>query len=189
MNNSQAVSQAPQGAHMITTWRGRIGSAVISALVGGLIGWALSLTVGSNPQRWPWIAIGALALGSTGLLLWEKRIAPHIYGPNAKTPKDRKALDAFGAALRKGKQAERVLDNGTFATQALLKWEVWAEKSISRRAGPAYAGLFASADGVSAADPVPDHIKYRPTTIVDIWKRTNKKMNWLRYQIKSGPHL
>lgn len=174
---------------MITTWRGRIGSAVISALVGGLIGWALSLTVGSDPQRWPWIAIGALALGSIGLLLWEKRIAPHIYGPNAKTRKDRKALDAFGAALRKGKRAERALDNDPFGTQALLDWELWAERSISRRAGPAYAGLFASADRATVADPVPNHIKLRPTTVVDVWTRTNKKMNWLRYQIKSGPHL
>lgn len=174
---------------MITTWRGRIGSAVISALVGGLIGWALSLTVGSNPQRWPWIAIGALALGAIGLLLWEKRIAPHIYGPNAKTPKDRKALDAFGAALRKGKLAERALDNDAHATQPLLKWELRAEKSISRRAGPAYAGLFASADGVSDADAVPNHISFSPTTTVDVWKRTDKKMKWLRYQIESGPHL
>jgi hypothetical protein len=54
------------------TWRGRIGATLLCGLVGALIGYVLSETQGSHPQRWPWVVVGAVLVAALGLLLWER---------------------------------------------------------------------------------------------------------------------
>jgi hypothetical protein len=52
-------------------WRWRLGLAILAMIGGALIGWALSLTQGSQARHWPWVAIGGLTALAIGLIAVE----------------------------------------------------------------------------------------------------------------------
>lgn len=47
----------------------RLGSGIVLLILGGVVGVGSSLTTGSRPEHWPWIAGGALLVLGTGLML------------------------------------------------------------------------------------------------------------------------
>jgi hypothetical protein len=67
-----------------------VGSGLVVIIVGAVIGWALSLTQGSHPSRWPWVLVGAVA--GAGLFLWVWHLSIRRRHPPGQTP----GIDAPG---------------------------------------------------------------------------------------------
>jgi hypothetical protein len=54
------------------SWTGPAGWSLVSGVALAVVGWALSLTVGQNVQRWPWILAGAVAGVGTMLIFYDR---------------------------------------------------------------------------------------------------------------------
>jgi hypothetical protein len=54
------------------SWTGPAGWSLVSGVAFAVFGWALSLTVGQNVQRWPWILAGAAAGVGVMLIFYDR---------------------------------------------------------------------------------------------------------------------
>jgi MFS family permease len=171
---------------MDATWRGRIGSSIIGAVVGALIGYALSLTQGAHPQRWPWELIGALFMVAVALLVWEQALAPRFIG-DAPSWRSRKILNAFGKLLSEGERLQKAFEKHPTKQRPISRWERRAERTIRRRAGGDFSGLFMTADRITAVRPTPPSLANNDQAAKH-WSALDRKIEWLRHQTKHGPH-
>jgi MFS family permease len=100
---------------MEPTWRGRVGSALLGAVVGAVIGWALSLTQEAHPQRWPWVLLGAVVVAAVFLLIWEVALGRRL--PQRETPQRPRRVgirNSGKARVRRstfGKELDTGIDN------------------------------------------------------------------------------
>lgn len=98
------------------TWRWRVGIALVAAVLGSMIGYLLSLTQGTEPQRWPWAVVGALVAAGVALIAWERIRVWRAHGFQLRQTEQ--AQQAEAAAAEQAERARQAREAQRRAEQA-----------------------------------------------------------------------
>ncbi len=159
----------------IENWTIAIGGAAVIAILVLLITGRIPLLIALSIVLAACIVVGVVAhRRSTSFPL---------------TPAQTEALrGVFSKALADGEQVRRDLMEHPLSTYLVNDWDKRTLRRIDRAVGGRpYTGLFA-ATRRTGPNTIPTSILNYPTGVIETWIRLSRKLNWLDYQIKSGPH-
>ena len=153
----------------------------------------------ASPMYLALFALGwLLIIGCVGTLFWglvlhvaDRQVQNRYRTVSLEDPADL-LVRTFNVALTEGRRLQRSYeDNPTQNQAAVEKWEQHTESRIIDSGGEYLVGLFATPEMVPDLQlhPIPwNKLGRYPNEVVATWIRLDRKLTWLRGQIKSGPH-